>query len=117
MSITLTKKEHNTLLEKSKRGWRFYFALRANCWQQDASVIEDLEDIIKMLYDESDIVKDNIQQLLDGHKLRVRCCICLEDDLDKDNSSMLLCLHRFHEDCLQEYRESSMDYKCPICRK
>lgn len=115
MSKTLTLQEYNSLVSKSKRGWRMYYLL----------IEEQMEDAVEMrsrlrdLMDNTEIetMKENVGRLLDGHHLRLQCVICLEDTLNKDNMTLLSCLHRFHKTCLKDYRDHSRDFKCPHCRQ
>ena len=116
-NITITRKEYKALESKSKAGWKFYYTLLQNDFEDALTSIQTLETTIKTLSTKETLVVENLQRLLDGHKLRVQCCICLEEDLNKENGQLLTCLHRFHKDCLKSYRDQSRNFKCPQCRQ
>lgn len=117
MSITISNREYNALISKSKAGWKFYYTLLETDIKEATEGILILQKIINDTV-AKDLKKDeNIQRLMDGYKIRVTCCICLEEDLSKENGQLLGCLHRFHKTCLKNYRDSSRNFKCPECRQ
>ena len=103
----ITDKKLRALETKSKSGWRQYYLLLEDDFKEADRMRTILSNVPKT---------DDIQSLLDGLNARLTCVICLEEDLNKSNSHLNKCLHRFHKTCWDEYKESN-GYKCPICRR
>jgi hypothetical protein len=119
-NITITRKEYNALVSKSKAGWKFYYDLLNNDFDNALGEINDLKQMVRIISNDQTYPPElmtNIQRLLDGHRLRITCVICLEENLTKENAQLLGCLHRFHKNCLATYRTQTKNYKCPQCRQ
>jgi len=117
MSVTITLKEYNALIAKGKSGWKMYYTLLEDELQVDADTVKHLSQLLELVDDQCQETLNSVNALLDGYKLRITCVICLEDTLNKTNAQILPCLHRFHKECISNYRAHTKNYKCPECRQ
>lgn len=116
-NITISKKEYNQLVQKSKAGWAKYYQCFEQLMDTEHELSIKLSLAIQQNLDRNELV-DNINSLLTVLKERTICAICLVEDLDKGNCVLLKCTHRYHKECHSEYRRSVRYQKdCPQCNK
>lgn len=115
----MSSQEIKKLENKAKAGWRCFYQLEEKILRQDRKNYEILEKIKKDIKNkniEIETILQSVQGLLDGLEERTCCLICRDNDLTKDTSKILSCLHRFHNECIKRHYEISRNKKCPICR-
>ncbi len=46
----------------------------------------------------------------------LECCVCLENIYTEYELCSLSCGHKFHDKCMEKYKDFSEKYSCPLCR-
>ena len=119
MSITLTAKQHKSLITKSKVGWACFFKaeqLNHELHMEQMETLKKLEEKMKERESKSEIwnipefVKTEITDMIKELKKNVECPICYEE-LTADKIKFSGCGHKYCETCLSKINE------CAICRR
>lgn len=121
-TVTMTANDKKVLEYKAKQGWRCYFIMRDD-FDSLSGFVYDLRHsnsvLRQRLQDGEDIdiefLKKQYIEMYDKLKEYTECPVCLET-LTKDNIEVPKCGHTICKSCIQAIK-SSMDPKCPNCRK
>ena len=113
MSITMSQRQYDSLIRKSKVGWAMFYASETLNHGLHIGYMKTINDMIE---NESvkevlpDFVETEIKELYSQLKKTVECPICFEE-LDKDNMQFSSCGHKYCKTCLSKIKE------CAVCRK
>jgi len=117
-NITLTKREHDALLRKSKTGWARYFSLLRDEQQHGIRLMEQIDVLRRQVVDNSATIpthlKNEIVEMYQALGKHYDCCICMETP-DADNIEISSCGHRYCKTCFNQLKETTK--ACAICRK
>lgn len=113
-TITLTKRQHENLIKKSKTGFALYYEecnVRNNENIEYCKIIKELKNKLEEISNESEIplfLTNEINELHKSLKKKIECPICLEEI---SNLKISRCGHKTCNDCYIKID------KCAICRK
>jgi len=69
---------------------------------------------ISISYNPNHTILEEYSQINDDYDL---CVLCRDNFNDCDSIMIYECKHFFHIECIQQYLNNVIDYKCPICKK
>ena len=111
---TITKKEYDNLIKKSKAGWASFYRAEAEAHQRDTLYLEAIHDLkLKLEQAETEFptfVADELRDLMISLKKQIECPICM-DELDAKDIKFSSCGHKYCGECLSKIDE------CAVCRK
>ena len=113
-SRTITNKEYNNLIKKSKAGWASFYRAEADAHQRDTLYLEAIHDL-KLKLEETEtefpaFVANELRDLMISLKKQIECPICM-DELDAKDIKFSSCGHKYCQTCLSKLDE------CAVCRK
>ena len=113
-SRTITNKEYNNLIKKSKAGWASFYRSEADAHQRDTLYLEAIHDL-KLKLEETEtefpaFVANELRDLMISLKKQIECPICM-DELDAKDIKFSSCGHKYCQECLSKLDE------CAVCRK
>ena len=113
-SRTITNKEYNNLIKKSKAGWASFYRSEADAHQRDILYLEAIHDL-KLKLEETEtefpaFVANELRDLMISLKKQIECPICM-DELDAKDIKFSSCGHKYCQECLSKLDE------CAVCRK
>jgi hypothetical protein len=117
-TITLTKREHMSLIGKAKQGWRAFFNLREYYYDELEIARNSARIVVQRINSPSESVdieflKSQYLQLYQQVNKMFECPVCLEEYENKEAVDVLHCGHMLCKGC----KEKIADKKCPTCRK
>nr|AFK47873.1 unknown [Medicago truncatula] len=74
---------------------------------------EDLSECLKRSFYQSS-PSDNATKCCNENKDDIKCCICQEEYVEEDEVGSLLCEHKYHVVCIQQWLR--LKNWCPICK-
>lgn len=115
---TITNKEYENLIKKSKAGWASFYRAEAEAHQRDILYLEAIHDLKLKLDDEIEkkqeefpiFVANELRDLMISLKKQIQCPICLHE-LDAKDIKFSSCGHKYCGECLSRIDE------CAVCRK
>ena len=111
---TITKKEYDNLIKKSKAGWAAYYAECRDSHQRDTLYIEAIHDLKLKLENENQMfpvfLQQELRDLMVSLKKQIECPICLHE-LDAKDIKFSSCGHKYCGECLSRIDE------CAVCRR
>ena len=113
-SKTITNKEYNNLIKKSKAGWASFYRAEAEAHQRDTLYLEAIHDL-KLKLEETEtefptFLAEELRDLMISLKKQIECPICM-DELDAKDIKFSSCGHKYCGECLSKLDE------CAVCRK
>jgi len=113
-SRTITNKEYNNLIKKSKAGWASFYRAEADAHQRDILYLEAIHDL-KLKLEETEtefpaFVANELRDLMISLKKQIECPICM-DELHAKDIKFSSCGHKYCQECLSKLDE------CAVCRK
>lgn len=113
-SRTITNKEYNNLIKKSKAGWASFYRAEADAHQRDTLNMEAITDLKLKLEDSGTefptFLANELRDLMISLKKQIECPICF-DELDAKDIKFSSCGHKYCGECLSKLDE------CAVCRK
>jgi late competence protein required for DNA uptake (superfamily II DNA/RNA helicase) len=113
-SKTITNKEYNNLIKKSKAGWASFYRSEADAHQRDILYLEAIHDLkLKLEGTETEFpsfVANELRDLMISLKKQIECPICM-DELNAKDIKFSSCGHKYCQTCLSKLDE------CAVCRK
>lgn len=113
-SRTITNKEYNNLIKKSKAGWASFYRAEADAHQRDILYLEAIHDLKLKLENENQMfpifLQQELRDLMISLKKQIECPICM-DELDAKDIKFSSCGHKYCGECLSRLDE------CAVCRK
>lgn len=113
-SKTISNREYNNLIKKSKAGWASFYQAESDAHKRDLLYMEAIFDL-KLKLEEEDAVfpvflQEELRDLMISLKKQIECPICM-DELDAKDIKFSSCGHKYCATCLPKIDE------CAICRK
>jgi len=113
-SKTISNREYNNLIKKSKAGWASFYQAEADAHRRDTLYMEAIHDL-KLKLEEEDAVfpvflQEELRDLMISLKKQIECPICM-DELDAKDIKFSSCGHKYCQTCLSKLDE------CAVCRK
>ena len=107
---TISTREYNNLVKKSKVGWGRYYGLMSFAYERDLALSKELQELRDKIEGESfpPFLEKEIQALYKEVRKGVECPICFDEIPDFKIAS---CGHKYCASCL-----AKID-KCAVCRK
>jgi hypothetical protein len=115
-NITITKKEHLSLISKAKQGWRVFFNLREYCYDELEMIRNSAKTVVQKINTENvdlEFLKSQYLELYKQVNKMFECPVCLEEYENKEAIEVLHCGHILCKGC----KSKITDKKCPTCRK
>ena len=115
-TITMTERQYENLIRKSKVGWAMFYASETLNHGLHIGYMKTINDMIEKESEGEtkeilpDFVETEMKELYEQLKKTVECPICYEQ-LNKDTMKFSSCGHKYCNNCLDKITE------CSVCRK
>ena len=115
-TITMTERQYENLIRKSKVGWAMFYASETLNHGLHIGYMKTINDMIEKESEGEtkeilpDFVETEMKELYEQLKKTVECPICYEQ-LNKDTMKFSSCGHKYCKNCLDKITE------CAVCRK
>ena len=110
---TITSREYNNLVSKSKTGWAAFYAECRDSHQRDLLYMNAIHDLRLKMEEETGIpefIENELRDLMISLKKQIECPICY-DELDAKDIKFSSCGHKYCGECLSKIDD------CAVCRK